>query len=98
MIGKAIGVGLAAVFATAALVTPAQAGPSHWSCRSVPAGYTYTMVRADVGCEPLYYVTLPETGLWACTVPAGFTYTATRNGYSCAYTPTPSTQYLLAKL
>ncbi|MEU4805650.1 hypothetical protein [Actinosynnema sp. NPDC023587] len=98
MIGKAFGVLVAALFAATALSTPAQAGPSRWECGYVPTGHTYTMVRADQGCTPLFLVTLPETGLWACHVPAGFTYTATRTNYNCAFSPTASTQYLLARV
>ncbi|MEV0677406.1 hypothetical protein AB0I60_12890 [Actinosynnema sp. NPDC050436] len=97
-IGKTVGVLVAAVLSAAALAAPAQAGPSRWECRYVPAGHTYTMIRADQGCTPLFLVTLPETGLWACHVPAGFTYTATRQNYNCAFSPAISTQYLLAQV
>lgn len=93
--GKMLGVASATMLALTALAVPASAQDSpFWSCRRVPAGYTYTMVRADQGCEPLYYVTLPRTGLWACKVTAGFTYTATRPSSNCR--PDTDVQYLLA--
>ncbi|GAA2999494.1 hypothetical protein [Actinokineospora diospyrosa] len=91
---KVLGVVFSAVIAATALTSTAEAAEYRWSCRTVPAGYTYVMVRADVGCEPLYLVTLPEPGLWACRVPAGWTYTATRYSTSCWW---DQTQYQLAK-
>ncbi|MEU5696866.1 hypothetical protein [Actinosynnema sp. NPDC020468] len=94
-LGKVLGVVFAAVFAVGMASGPASAAGEHWECKRVPAGWTYTMVRADQGCEPLYYVRLPEAGLWACTVPAGWTYTATKIDYSCGLGAT-STKYLLA--
>ncbi|GAA3021566.1 hypothetical protein Aglo02_13120 [Actinokineospora globicatena] len=92
-LSKILGVVSAVVVAATTLSPQASAASYSWSCRTVPAGYTYVMVRADVGCEPLYYVTLPEPGLWACRVPAGWTYTATRASSNCWW----NDQYLLAK-
>ncbi|MEV0675990.1 hypothetical protein AB0I60_05645 [Actinosynnema sp. NPDC050436] len=94
-IGRVLGVLLSAVFSLAVAVTPATASEGRWSCGSVPAGYTYVTVRADIWCEPVYYIQLPKTGLWACTVPAGFTYTATRDSSDCF---APRIKYLLAAL
>ncbi|GAA3008619.1 hypothetical protein [Actinokineospora diospyrosa] len=85
----------AATLATTTLTTTADAAEYRWSCRSVPAGHTYSMVRADQGCEPLYLVMLPEPGIWACTVPAGFTYTVSVVNSNCTLGGS-STRYLLA--
>ncbi|MBM7770706.1 hypothetical protein JOD54_000910 [Actinokineospora baliensis] len=99
-LGRLGGGAAAAVLAAAAVATlapAAQADGQYWSCRRVPAGTTYTMARADQGCEPLFYIATPVTGLWACTVPAGFTYTATKYDTSCAMGGS-TTKYLLAKI
>ncbi|GAA3845591.1 hypothetical protein GCM10022243_09820 [Saccharothrix violaceirubra] len=97
-IGKMFGALLAVLFAMTTLTTTqASAATYRWECRYVPPGHVYSMVRADQGCEPLYWVTLPENGLWSCIVPAGYTYTATRVNSNCRLGGS-TTQYQLAKI
>jgi hypothetical protein len=74
-----------------------------WAC-SVPAGYTWSSVRANSNCGGYEYFLLDAvnvnlTGTWACAIPGNYTYTASRQGSNCAASPGASPwEYRLARI